>query len=101
MAYGTLKCVDLATGETKWSEGSFGEDGSCLLTRDDKLIVFGNRRLALVDIAGKAADAYHELAVKMNVGAAHSWPHVTLAAGRLFAKDDDGKLLCFVVSKQP
>jgi outer membrane protein assembly factor BamB len=100
MAYGTLKCLDLATGETKWSEGSFGEDGSCLLTGDGKLIVFGNRRLALVNIAGKAADAYHELALKLDVGAAHSWPHVTLAAGRLFVKDDTGKLLCFVVSKQ-
>ena len=51
------------------------------------------------DIAGKAADAYHQLALKANVGAGHSWPHVVLAAGRLFVKDDNGKLLCFVVSK--
>ena len=99
MAYGTLKCVDLASGETKWSDGSFGEDASCLLTRDDKLIIFGKRKLTLVDLAGTAADAYHELAVKMDVGSARSWPHVTLAAGRLFIKDDSGKLLCFVVGK--
>lgn len=98
-AYGTLKCVDLATGETKWGGGMFGEDASCLLTRDDKLIVFGNRKLALVDIAGTAADSYHELALKTGVGAPRSWPHVTLAEGRLFAKDDSGKLLCFVVGK--
>ncbi len=99
MAYESLKCVDLATGKTMWTAGSFGEDASCLLTRDEKLIVFGKRKLALVDIAGEAADSYHELALKTNVGAAHSWPHVTLAEGRLFVKDDTGKLMCFVVGK--
>ena len=100
MAYEQLKCVDLATGVTKWTAGSFGEDASCLLTGDDKLIVFGKRKLALVDIAGTLADAYHELALKTNVGAARSWPHVTLAEGRLYAKDDSGKLLCFSLGKR-
>jgi outer membrane protein assembly factor BamB len=99
MAYESLKCVDLATGETRWTGGSFGEDASFLLTRDEKLIVFGRRKLALVDIAGAAADSYHELALRPNVGALYSWPHVVLAEGRLLAKDDKGKLQCFVLSK--
>ena len=99
MVYEALKCVDFATGATKWTAGTFGEDASLLLTGDDKLIVFGKRKLALVDVAGTSADAYHQLALRANVASAHSWPHVTLAAGRLYAKDDNGKLLCFMVGK--
>ncbi len=97
MAYEALKCMDLATGRTLWTAGYFGEDASCLLTRDEKLLVFGKRKLALVDIAGPAADAYHELALIKNLGATYSWPHVTLAQGRLLVKDDKGKLMCFVL----
>ena len=99
MVYEALKCLDFATGETLWTDGAFGEDSSLLLTADEKLIVFGRHKLALVDIGGTAASAYHELALKKGVGAAYSWPHVTLANGRLLAKDIDGKLLCFVVGK--
>lgn len=96
-AYGALYCVDMATGETKWSAGSFGEDGSCLLTADEKLIVWGNRKLALVDVGPGQESAYHELALRTDLGAPYSWPHVTLAEGRLLVKDDKGKLICFQV----
>jgi len=98
-AYGPLCCLDLATGETKWKAGAFGDDGNCLLTGDEKLIVFGNRKLALVDVGKGQEDAYHELALRTEVGEKFSWPHVTLAEGRLLVKDDKGKLMCFEVGK--
>jgi outer membrane protein assembly factor BamB len=96
LAYGPLKCLDLATGETKWTGSSFGDDGSCLATGDGKLIVYGNRKLALVDIADSAA-VYRELALKPGVGSGRCWPHPVLADGRLCVKDDMGKLYCFAV----
>lgn len=99
MAYNRLMCLDLATGEIKWMEGGFGEDASCLLTSDEKLVIFGNRKLTLVDIAGTAADRYTELAQKADIGAHYSWPHITLADGRLYVKDDKGKLLCYSLTR--
>jgi outer membrane protein assembly factor BamB len=101
MVYEALKCLDFATGATKWTAGSFGEGASHLRTSDDKLIVFGKHKLALVDIAGAAADGYHELALGKGLGEAYSWPHVVLAGGRLLVKDIDAKLFCFVVGQQP
>ena len=44
-----LKCIDLATGDVKWRGGGFGH-GTCLVTAgDQKLVVFGNQQLALID----------------------------------------------------
>ncbi|OIO94893.1 MAG: hypothetical protein AUJ92_08905 [Armatimonadetes bacterium CG2_30_59_28] len=99
LAWRQLKCIDFATGEQKWMGGSFGEEGSCLVTRDGRLIVLGNRRIALVETADRSPGAYTELSVRGEIGTSTCWPHVAVAGGRLYAKDKSGNLLCFLLAQ--
>jgi outer membrane protein assembly factor BamB len=96
-AWQKVRCLDFATGEQKWEGGSVGDPGSCIVTGDGKLIVWGGpARLALLD---PAADAYKELAATARLFTAPVWPHVVLSGGRLIVKDRDGNLKCFRVQQ--
>jgi len=99
MADGSLKCLDLATGRLLWRGGDFGH-GSCLVTGDDKVIAFGNGRLALVE-AVPPDNQYHELGRVDNLFQATCYPHVALAGGLIACKDMDGNLVCFSVGPPP
>ena len=95
IAWQKLRCLDYQTGELIWEGGSFGNDGSCLVAGDGRLIVFGKRKVALVEGADRSPAAYQELSVKTGVGSSHCWPHVALAGERLYVKDSEGNLHCF------
>jgi outer membrane protein assembly factor BamB len=96
-AWQKVRCLDFATGEQKWEGGSVGDPGSCIVTGDGKLIVWGGpARLALLD---PAADAYTELAATARLFTAPVWPHVVLSGGRLIVKDREGNLKCFRVQQ--
>ncbi len=91
---GSLRCHDLKTGKRVWRGGRFNR-GSCLLTAGDKkLVVYGAKRLALVD---PKADKYRELSRVDNVGRSTCYPHVALAGGVIVCKDMDGHLSCFSI----
>jgi outer membrane protein assembly factor BamB len=92
-------CLDYASGQVLWSGGAFGDDASCLVTGDGRLVVFGDRQLALVDSADRSPGEYRELALRPGVGQSYSWPHVALAGGRLYAKDSQGAVYCFEVEQ--
>ncbi len=96
LAWEKVRCLDLARGKRKW-EGSrvFGDDGSCTLTSDGRLVVWGRGTLGLVDTAQHSPDAYRELSKIEGLSDADCWPHVVLAGGRIYAKDRQGKLMCF------
>lgn len=94
-----VRCLDYATGEQKWEGGDFSDAGSCIVTSDGKLIVWGGTgRLSLAQTAEFSAGAYTELSREARVFAATAWPHVVLSAGRLYCKDRNGNLKCFQVS---
>jgi hypothetical protein len=94
---GQLHCASLATGGTLWSGGRFGH-GSCLLTAGDrKLLVFGEGTVALID---PLADRYAELARVEGVVPGICYPHLALANGLLAAKDRDGNLVCFDLTRR-
>ncbi|HVW00795.1 MAG TPA: PQQ-binding-like beta-propeller repeat protein [Planctomycetaceae bacterium] len=98
-AWQQLRCLDFATGDPLWSGGAFGDAGSCILTPDDKLIVWGDRgKLALVDAARSAPSTYRESAVRGGLARSDAWPHVVLAGGRLFCKDRQGRLIVFALT---
>ncbi|MEX0711534.1 MAG: polyvinylalcohol dehydrogenase, partial [Pirellulales bacterium] len=62
------------------------------------LIVWGNRgMLALVETAAASPGKYQELARRANVFSSDVWPHVVLSGRRLYLKDRDGNLKCFVL----
>ena len=96
LAWQKVRCLDWETGKLKW-EGSrgFGDDGSCLVTGDGRLVVWGRGTLALTETAERSADAYRELARIESTSPADCWPHVVLAGGRIYCKDRQGKLMCF------
>lgn len=101
MAGERLWCLDWATGRLVWEGGKLGNGGSCIVTGDDKLIVWSDRGVvALVDSARGSPDQYHPLARLAHLfegGAA--WPHPVLAGARLYCKDRHGSLKCFGQTK--
>ncbi|MCE5277683.1 MAG: PQQ-like beta-propeller repeat protein [Planctomycetaceae bacterium] len=96
-----LYCMDWATGALKWEGGSMGgETGSVLVTGDNKLIAWGDRRLLLVESARNSPDKYKELAALENPIAnsrGHCYSHVALGEGCLLIKDGSGQLACYAV----
>lgn len=101
VAWQKVRCLDWKTGEQEWEGGVFGDPGSCLVTSDDRLIVFGkNGKLSLLETAGRSPDKYLELTTVDGLFRAAAWPHVALADGRLFCRDREGNLSCFKLPVQ-
>ena len=95
-AWQKVRCLDWETGEQQWEGGSFSDPGSCVLTGDERLLVYGgNGKLALVETVKRSPKAYQELAVKDRLSNTQAWPHVVLAGGRMYCRDRDGNLKCF------
>jgi outer membrane protein assembly factor BamB len=95
-AWRTVKCLDWETGKLKWEGGGFGDAGSCVVTADGRLVVFGEKgKLALVETAKRSPDRYTQLAVKDRLFREIAWPHVVLSGGRVYCKDRYGNLACF------
>ena len=89
-------CLDFKTGSLKWKGGKIGYPGSCILTADDRLIVWSGRGdLTLVETARRSPDRYQKLAERKGLFRTDAWPHVVLAAKRLYCKDRAGNLICF------
>lgn len=100
LAWQRVRCLDWETGELRWDGGAFSDAGSCVVTADDRLVVYGGSgKLALVETAKRSPKAYTELAVRDRVFAATAWPHVAVAGGRVFCRDRDGHLACFTLGK--
>ena len=93
-----LRCLDFDTGKLRWEGGRFGDDGSCLVTSDGRLIVWGRGTLALCESARHSPSAYRELAHIDNLSSTDCWPHVVLANSRIYCKDRAGQLMCFATS---
>jgi outer membrane protein assembly factor BamB len=76
-----LKCIDLVTGEEKWSHDGFGQGGTILV--DGRILALAeNGELVLVD--GKPT-AYHELA-RHKVVTGKCWNNPAVANGRVYAR---------------
>jgi outer membrane protein assembly factor BamB len=93
LAWQKLRCLEWETGKVLWEGGQFGDPGSCILTRDKKLLTYGGKgRLVLSDAT---AEKYQELARKDLGFRSEAWPHLVLSQGRLLCRDRQGELICF------
>ena len=93
---GSLKCLDINNGQRKWQGGDF-EHGSCLITAgDNKVIVFGNGQLVLVE-ASPSDGQYHELSSVKEIVPDICYPHIALSNGVICCKDKSGNMVCFSV----
>lgn len=100
VAWQKVRCLDWETGELRWEGGQVGDPGSCVVTSDGRLVVYGqNGKLMLVEGAGRSPTEYRELAVKDRIFGSLAWPHVAVASGRVVCRDRDGNLACFEVAK--
>jgi outer membrane protein assembly factor BamB len=88
---GALVCVDPATGKLVWST-PFGFGG--VLVAGDRLLASGSigAQGAIVAVA-LGTPSYRELA-RTNVISGMSWTPPTLADGRLYCRNLDGRVVC-------
>jgi len=97
-----LYCLDFATGKPLWRGGKFGDTASCLVTGDDRLVVWADRgELVLAESAVRSSKQYQELARKQVRFPSDVWPHIVLSDGHLYCKDRNGNLKCFQTQSLP
>lgn len=87
---GQLMCVALRDGRTVWAERSFAKYGT-LLVAGGKLVVLDERGELVV--AEASPNGYHELS-RAKVLDGRCWVMPVLASGRLFARNNGGKVVC-------
>jgi outer membrane protein assembly factor BamB len=96
-----LRCVDWRNGNADWQSQSLGEAGSCIVTADDRLIVWSGRgTLTLAETAQRSPGEYKRLFQQQVLGGDDAWPHIALAGGRLFCKDRSGELVCLTLGEK-
>ena len=90
-------CVELKTGEIKWKEDgpARGGDGSAAIAAADGMIYFRyqNGTIALVEANPGEYKLVSTFKIPEPSGKA-SWPHLAIASGKLYVRDQD-KLHCF------
>ncbi len=101
-AWRGIHCVNLESGQEKWLAPTVGTPASCIITSDDRLIVFAdNGDLHLAETAVRSPDKYTQLDRRRGLFATECWPHVVLAHGRLYCRDRAGNLTGFSVGQNP
>ena len=96
VAWQRIRCIDWKTGDLKWEGGAVGDPGSCVVTSDGRLVVYGlSGKLVLVEGATRSPNAYKELAAKDKLFKSQAWPHVALAGGRVYCRDREGNMAVF------
>ncbi len=90
-----LRCLDLKTGESKWSQGGMGK--ASLIVADGKLVIMSEKGELVVAEATPAG--YKELA-RASAVRPRSWVTPVLANGKIYAKNNRGDLVCFDVSRK-
>ena len=91
-----LYCLDFESGKLKWKgQGGHDDAGSCIVTADDRLILWTNRgRLLLVELALQSPEKETVLAEKKMGFRTDVWPHIVLSGSRFYCKDRSGNLKC-------
>ena len=90
--------MDFATGRELWKGGKIAAQGSCILTADDRLVVYGNKGdLLLAETAKRSPEEYTQLASQKIFSETDAWPHVVLANGYLICRDRNGNVACFQI----
>jgi len=93
---GQLMCFDLRDGTIVWSESRFARYGT-LMIADGKLIILDEK--GEVVIADATPEEYRERA-RAKVLDGRCWVMPVLANGRIYAKDNMGRLVCLDVRHQ-
>ncbi len=90
---GQLMCFDLRDGAIAWSESTFGKYGTLMIADGDLIILDDKGDLAIADAV---PTGYHERA-RATILDGRSWVMPVLANGRLYVKNNAGKIACLDV----
>ncbi len=91
-----LTCLDLKTGEAKWSESSLGM--GALILSDGKLIVMSEKGKLV--IAKASPDGYKELSSGVALkNSKRCWSPPAIADGLIYLRNGVGDLVCVKVGK--
>jgi outer membrane protein assembly factor BamB len=90
-----LKCLDMATGETKWEEKKMG--WAQLIIADGKLIIM--REGGELVIAEASPDAYKELG-RQQIADGPVWAVPALVSGRIYIRNNAGDAVCLQVGPE-
>ena len=90
---GILKCMELKTGEVKWSQEGMGT--GTLMLADGKLIILSEDGKLV--IAEASSEGFKEMA-SAQILTGKCWTVPVLANGRIYARNAPGKLVCVDVS---
>ena len=85
-----LRCVRFSTGRERWTEGGLGK--GTLLAAGGKLIILSEGGELV--IAEASPEGFRELARRQVLGGA-CWVAPVLSGGRLYVKNNNGRLLAF------
>jgi outer membrane protein assembly factor BamB len=86
----TLRCIDTASGEVKWTGPVVGTGG--ILAANGRLVVLSDRgELALYDVSPAG---FKELARAQILGG-KCWTNPALSGGRIYARNAKGTLVCY------
>jgi outer membrane protein assembly factor BamB len=89
-----LKCIEIATGEEKWSKGGFGP-GGCTLVDGHVMVLSDAGDLVLVKAT---PEAYTEV-TRSHVLAGKCWNYAAISNGRVYARSTK-EGVCLDVSPQ-
>lgn len=90
----TLDCIDLQTGEVKWSHKGLGV--GALSAADGKLIVIGEKGKFVV---AEASAAGFKPLLEAQLLEEPCWSSPTLAYGQVYCRDGKGTLVCLSFTK--
>lgn len=95
VAWDRLRVLDWESGKVIWEGPVVGDAGSCVVTADQKLIVWANRgELFLAEINAENAK-YRELARVSRLAKSDVWPHVVVSQQQILCRDRVGNLMRF------
>lgn len=98
VAWDRLRALDWQTGKLIWEGPSVGDAGSCVVTSDEKLIVWAKQgELFLSDIGGTEKTKYRELARVSRLAESDVWPHLVFSQQQVFCRDRNGNLMRFSI----
>jgi outer membrane protein assembly factor BamB len=87
-------CVDASNGETKWTQGGFGEQVSSTISIGDKLVVVTDTGELLILKANP--DRYEELARMQVCG--KTWNFPAFADGKIYVRDQR-EIACYAIGE--
>jgi outer membrane protein assembly factor BamB len=91
-----LECVDWKTGETKWSEPSFGK--GTLTMADGKLIGLSDKGVLMV--IEPSPEGFQPISTAQVIGG-KCWTVPVLSNGRIYCRNSRGDLICLDVAGKP